>query len=167
MDEDIFLELNEMNTTIRDKIITAIKTIREGRDIKEVSRSLSWNEFEIFASVILAKYGYNVYKAFRINRLEIDLLAIDNEVALAIDCKHWKYNSISSIKRAVDRQIKRAELLYNSKRFNIKYVVPVILTLYESIPFLEDVPIVPIDKFVGFIREFKGHLDSLRIIPKE
>ncbi len=145
------------------KLKMASIALRSGIDIKEIAKVLTWKDFEKFASMILEEHRYTVYNSFRINRLEIDILAID-DLALVIDCKHWKYNSNSRLKDAINKQILRIDLLLKSNKFDIEYAIPLILTLYESIPFIDNVPIVPIDKFSSFINEFKGYLDSLLVI---
>jgi hypothetical protein len=148
-----------------DRLKLAIIALKNGVDIKEVAKVLSWKDFEYFASIILKEHNYQVYNSVRINRLEIDILAID-DLALVIDCKHWKYNNNSMLKKAIEKQIRRIELLLNSNRFDISYAVPIILTLHESISFINKVPIVPITKFDSFIREFKGYIDNICIIKR-
>ncbi|GIU72173.1 MAG: hypothetical protein KatS3mg003_1652 [Candidatus Nitrosocaldaceae archaeon] len=148
-----------------DRLKLAIIALKNGVDIKEVAKVLSWKDFEYFASIILNEHNYQVYNSVRIKRLEIDILAID-DLALVIDCKHWKYNNNSMLKKAVEKQIRRIELLLNSNRFDISYAVPIILTLHESISFIDKVPIVPITKFDSFIGEFKGYLDHICIIKR-
>ncbi len=165
------LILNNIGEFIDDQIIfhredrlkLAILALKEGIDIKDIAKVLSWRDFEYFASMILKEHNYQVYNSVRINRLEIDILAID-EIALAIDCKHWKYNNNSMFANAIEKQIMRSKLLLESNRFDIEHIMPLILTLHESITFIDDVPIVPIDKFDNFLIEFKGYMDHLLII---
>lgn len=157
-----FIE-NQIIFAREDRLNIALIALKNGIGIKEVAKVLSWKDFEYFASLILKEHNYQVYNSIRINRLEIDILAIDN-IALAIDCKHWKYNNNSMLADAIKKQIRRINLLLDSKRFDIKHVVPIILTLHESLTFIDDVPIVPIDKFDNFLIEFKGYIDQLLII---
>ncbi|RMF29728.1 MAG: hypothetical protein D6752_05430, partial [Candidatus Nitrosothermus koennekii] len=60
-----------------DRLKLAIIALKNGVDIKEVAKVLSWKDFEYFASIILKEHNYQVYNSVRINRLEIDILAID------------------------------------------------------------------------------------------
>lgn len=154
---------NKIIFTRDDRLKLAVLALRMGIDIKEVAKVLSWRDFEYFASIILKEHGYQVYNSVRVNRFEIDLLAID-DVILAIDCKHWKYNCNSMLANAIERQIKRIRLLLASRKFEIKYVIPLILTLHQSLRFIDNVPIVPIDKFDSFLLEFKGYIDSILVI---
>ncbi len=149
-----------------DRVRLAILALRYGIDIKEIAKVLSWRDFEYFASMILKTYGYNVYNNIRVKRLEIDILAID-EITLLIDCKHWRYNNLSNLRKAIEKQLKRSKILLNDDRFDIKYIIPVIITLNESILFIEQVPIVPIEKLSNFLEEFKGYTDLLLMINKE
>ena len=148
-----------------DRLKLSILALKYGVDIKDIAKVLSWLDFEYFASMILKASNYIVYNNIRINRLEIDILALD-DISIIIDCKHWRYNNLSNLKKAVNKQIMRARLLLNDKRFNIKYLMPLIVTLNESVLFIEHVPIVPIDKLSNFLDEFKGHMDSLLVISK-
>ena len=130
----------------------------------EVAKVLSWKDFERFASIVLREHGYEVYNSYRINRFEIDIIAIDQRLALLIDCKHWRYNSNSMLKDAIKKQIDRSKILLRSNRFEIDNAIPMIVTLYESTRFIDGIPIVAIDKLARFLDEFKGYLDSLFII---
>ncbi|MEM2856067.1 MAG: restriction endonuclease [Candidatus Nitrosocaldaceae archaeon] len=142
----------------------ALLALKNGNSIDEVAKALSWKDFERFASIILQEYGYQVYNSIRIKRREIDILAIDNDLALVIDCKHWKYNNKSRLRYAINKQIERVRLLFTSDRFEFKYAIPVILTLYEDVKFIDNVPIVSIEKFSSFINEYKGYTDMLLVI---
>ncbi len=148
-----------------DRLKLSILALKHGVDIKDIAKVLSWLDFEYLASMILKAHNYIVYNNIRINRLEIDILALD-DISIIIDCKHWRYNNLSNLKKAVYKQIMRARLLLNNERFNIKYLMPLIVTLNESILFIDQVPIVPIDKLSNFLDEFKGYMDSLLVISK-
>ncbi|MCP8316906.1 MAG: restriction endonuclease [archaeon] len=153
------------------KVLASVSALKLGSSIDEVSKVLSWKDFEEFISVIMAYNGYKVHHNFRLKhpRIEIDVLAIRDERGLAIDCKHWRRSmGLSSISKVAEAQIKRAEKIMMSeeaKRFNLSYVIPIIVTLYsEQVFFVSKVPVVPIDKFSNFLNELDGMLDMIFIV---
>ncbi|MEM3451150.1 MAG: hypothetical protein QXD42_00920 [Nitrososphaerales archaeon] len=153
------------------KLLTSILALKLGSSIDEVSKALSWKDFEEFISTIMIYNSYIVHKNFRLknSKIEIDVLAFKDEKGLAIDCKHW-YRSIglSIMSKIVDAQIKRVKKFIMSdeaKKFNVSYIIPVIVTLYnEQELFISKVPIVPIDKFSNFLNELDSMLDRILII---
>jgi Holliday junction resolvase-like predicted endonuclease len=154
-----------------DKMRAAILLCSLGEPIEDVSKILSWSEFEDMASTLLESVGYEVRRGVRLRepRCEIDVVAAKEDLALVIDCKHWKKTlGQSTIHRIVEAQINRAKALSTSnlsfiKRCNI--FLPVILTLYsERHSIVEGVPVVPINLLSSFISEVRGYLDELNTI---
>jgi hypothetical protein len=86
------------------------------------------------------------------------------DIALLIDCKHWKTMSKSSLNEIVKKQVERVKRYVADENMS---ALPVIVTLHqEEIQFIENVPIVPIMKLSSFLDEFVGNLDSLASIEK-
>ncbi|MCP8316738.1 MAG: restriction endonuclease [archaeon] len=153
------------------KVLASVSALKLGSSIDEVSKALSWKDFEEFISIIMAHNGYRVHHNFRLKhpKIEIDVLAVKDERGLAIDCKHWHRSmGVSSILKVAEAQIKRAEKIMMSeeaKRFSLSYIIPVIVTLYsEQVFFVSKVPVVPIDKFSHFLNELDGMLDMILIV---
>jgi predicted methyltransferase len=153
------------------KLLASVLALKLGSSIDEVSRVLSWKDFEEFISTIMIYNDYIVHQNLRLKhpRAEIDVLAVKDGKSLAIDCKHWHRSmGASSISKIVEAQIKRVEKLLRadeSKKFNLLYVIPIIVTLYsEQVFFVNKVPIVPIDKFSNFLNELDGMLDMILIV---
>ncbi|MCP8316931.1 MAG: restriction endonuclease, partial [archaeon] len=153
------------------KVLASVSALKLGSSIDEVSKALSWKDFEEFIFIIMAYNGYKVHQNFRLKhpKIEIDVLAVRDEKGLAIDCKHWHRSmGLSSILKVAEAQIKRAEKLMMSeevKRLNLSYVIPVIVTLYsELVFFVSKVPVVPIDKFSHFLNELDSILDMILIV---
>ncbi|MCP8315058.1 MAG: restriction endonuclease, partial [archaeon] len=153
------------------KVLASVSALKLGSSIDEVSKALSWKDFEEFIFIIMAYNGYKVHQNFRLKhpKIEIDVLAVRDEKGLAIDCKHWHRSmGLSSILKVAEAQIKRAEKLMMSeevKRLNLSYVIPVIVTLYsERVFFVSKVPVVPIDKFSNFLNELDSMLDMILIV---
>ncbi|MGQ9719570.1 MAG: NERD domain-containing protein [Nitrososphaerales archaeon] len=153
------------------RVLSSVSTVKLGSGIDEVSKFLSWKDFEELVSFVMASNNYRVYRNFRLKhpRMEIDVLAVKDMKGLAIDCKHWHHTvGLLGISKVVRDQIKRSEEIVKSEKaesLEISYVIPLIVTLYSERVFLLDgVPIVPIDKFSGLLNELDGMLDAINII---
>jgi hypothetical protein len=150
-----------------DKIYTALLALRVGGDIEQVSSYLTWKDFEKLTSELLTSFGYRTRTNVRLAkpRMEVDVVgtALDG-FTLAVDCKHWKRNNLSSISLFCEKQAGRAKrLIEHDKR--IYQVVPVVLTLHaESVSFVHEVPIVPILKFRSFLLDVKGFLPRMYVV---
>ena len=150
-----------------DKIKAAFLIIENGEQIEQVSEYLDWKDFEGLVAQILEEKGFATIKNMILTkpRMEIDVVGINDGIAMLIDCKHWKKLSQSALNTIVKKQIKRVKH-YVSKT-NDAIAVPVIVTLYnERINFINKVPIVPVQQLSSFIDEFYGNLDKVKTIEK-
>ena len=146
-----------------DKLKTGILAINMGAAIDEVSRLLSWQDFESLAAEVLEKQDFETVKNVILTkpRMQIDVIGIKSGVAVLIDCKHWNNMSQSALQNAVKKQIERTKQ-YLSKE-NIKAAVPAIVTLYQhDLQFIDKVPIIPIHQLDSFCEEFYGNLEKLQ-----
>ena len=169
-----FLEVNNIGSisksTIKfsgsDKLCAAVIALQKGYDIEQVSRYLSWKDFEKLASEMLRSFGYRTRTNVRLvkPRMEIDVVGTSSDgFAIAVDCKHWKRNTLSSISSFCQKQAARSERLLKCDR-SISQVVPVVLTLHaESVTFVGKVPLVPIHRFRSFIMDVKGFLPEIYV----
>jgi hypothetical protein len=171
-----YLEVNNIGSisknTVRfstsDRIHAAVLALQMRSDIEQVSTYLSWKDFEKLASEVLRSFGYRTQTNVRFvkPRMEIDVVGTSSDgFAIAVDCKHWKRSSLSSISNFSQKQAARAERLIRYEK-KISQVVPVILTLHaESVRFINAVPLVPIHKFRSFIMDVKGFLPQMYVAP--
>jgi hypothetical protein len=149
-----------------DRLKAALMFLKMGCDEENISKMLNWKDFELLSSELLRTVGYvtktNIY--FTKPRMEIDVIGIKSGFAIIADCKHWKYNSISSTSRCARKQAQRTEFLL--RRVNdISSAVPIILTLHDvNINFIEGIPIVPISKFKSFINDVHCYFDEILVI---
>ena len=146
-----------------DKLKTGILAINMGAAIDEVSRLLSWQDFESLAAEVLEKQDFETVKNVILTkpRMQIDVIGIKSGVAVLIDCKHWNNMSQSALQNAVKKQIERTKQ-YLSKE-NIKSAVPAIVTLYQhDLQFIDKVPIIPIHQLDSFCEGFYGNLEKLQ-----
>jgi hypothetical protein len=150
-----------------DKIYMALLALRMRCDIEQVATYLSWKDFENFASELLTSFGYRTRTNVRLAkpRMEVDVVGTSfGGFTLAVDCKHWKRNNLSSISFFCDKQVARAKRLIEHDK-TISQVVPIVLTLHaESLRFVHDVPLVPIFRFRSFLMDVKGFLPKMYVV---
>ena len=149
-----------------DRLQTALFAIKLGADVESVSEYLTWQDFESITGLILEKKDFDVTKNLILTkpRMEIDVVGTKMDIALLIDCKHWKTMSKSALNEIVKKQVERVKRYVADENMS---ALPVIVTLHqEEIQFVENVPIVPIMKLSSFLDEFVGNLDSLASIEK-
>ena len=149
-----------------DRLQTALFAINLGADVEDVSEYLNWKDFESLTGIILEARDFEVTKNLILTkpRMEIDVIGRKMDIALLIDCKHWKNMSKSALDEIVERQIERVKHFVSVENIS---ALPVIVTLHqETIQFIGNVPIVPIMKLSSFLDEFVGNLDFLKSIEK-
>jgi hypothetical protein len=149
-----------------DRLQTALFAIKLGADVESVSEYLTWQDFESITGLILEKKDFDVTKNLILTkpRMEIDVVGTKMDIALLIDCKHWKTMSKSALDEIVKKQVERVKRYVADESMS---ALPVIVTLHqEEIQFIHNVPIVPIMKLSSFLDEFVGNLDSLVSIEK-
>ena len=149
-----------------DRLQTALFAITLGATIEDVSEYLTWRDFEAITGIILEENGFDVTKNLVLTkpRMEIDVIGKKMNLALLIDCKHWKTMSKSALDEIVKKQIERVKRYVADEDIT---ALPVIVTLHqEGTQLVENVPIVPIMKLPSFLDEFVGNLGSLKSIGK-
>jgi hypothetical protein len=149
-----------------DRLQTALFSINLGATIEDVSEYLTWRDFESITGLILEEKDFDVTKNLILTkpRMEIDVIGKKMDIALLIDCKHWKTMNKSALDEIVKKQVERVKRYVADERMS---ALPVIVTLHqEEIQFVDNVPIVPIMKLSSFLDEFVGNLDSLASIEK-
>ena len=149
-----------------DKLKIATILLQNGFPLDEISVALDWRDFEGLTAEILSSKNFAVIKNFMLTkpRMEIDVVGTKMDIALLIDCKHWKTMSKSALDEIVKKQVERVKRYVADENMS---ALPVIVTLHqEEIQFIENVPIVPIMKLSSFLDEFVGNLDSLASIEK-
>ena len=165
-----------------DRVRIAVESVRLGFSVDEVSRYLSWQEFEEIVEYALKEDRYLTLKNQHFksgdNQCEVDVLGVSNNLILAIDCKRWQHgNTRMALKKAALSQLERVKMI--SKKENIRKIeerldtrikpqthgLPVIVTLSEP-PYLSisSIPIVPILKIAGFLKEIWGYLNMFTTV---
>jgi len=155
--------------TQSDKLNAIILALRKGVDTQELSKKIRWQDFEIFASILIDSSGYPFERNVVLSkpRVQIDVIGFYQKIALLIDCKHWMKIYDFNIAKFSFSQIRRAKIFLD-KREEMDAAIPIILTLHENgCNFFEKVPIVPISKFREFLQNFPLYLDRLYLIQRE
>ena len=154
---NIRIKGNKVDVSSFNKLSIALLAIRNGADVVKICGKINWHDFELFSSEVMKYHGYRVYTNFRLKnpRREIDVIGIKSQKALLVDCKHWKKNSLSNLEEIVDKQKKRSMLFLQKSNMKIENAFPIILTLLPNeFQFVDDVPIIPIDKLNSFLLDF-------------
>jgi len=157
-DHQIFFDEN-------DRLKTCLLAIQMGAPVDEVSRSLDWKDFESLAAEILDASEFETTRNLVLTkpRMQIDVVGVKSDVAILIDCKHWKRTSQSALENAVKKQIERTKRFLKTE--DVKAAIPAIVTLYqEEAKFIDKVPIIPIFQLSSFCEEFYGNLDDLNTL---
>jgi hypothetical protein len=147
-----------------DRLYASMLAMQIGCDIERVSACLSWKDFEMLASEVLASFGYRTQTNVRMTRprMEIDVVGVSAGFAIAVDCKHWRRGSASMISGFAEKQVARARRLI--KPGVITQAVPVVMTLHsESVMFSGGVPVVPVHKFRSFVTDVKAFLPEIYV----
>ena len=165
-DIDIIEKNNFICFSQSDKIKIAILAIKSGGDILSCSKNLTWRDFESFVSVLLSMFGYNVKSNVYLTkpRVQLDVIGIENNFAITIDCKHWKYNNKTALSEYADKQIYRTRLFLN-KNVKIKSALPVIVTLFPvAYMTARGVPIVSITTLESFLDNFHSYENNFALV---
>jgi hypothetical protein len=151
-----------------DRLKIAILAIKMGCDIEQISKKLTWRDFEALTSKILKLSGYKTaaHVTFSKPRMEIDVVGMKSQFAITVDCKHWKHGSIPMLSFYVRRQIERTKILL-VKRSYISFAIPIILTLHSTtVRFIKGTPIVPITEFKSFLDGLEDNLLEVYVLYK-
>ena len=146
------------------KILLALAAIENGADVMDVCHQICWKDFEVFASEIMKFNNFRVLVNFRIKNptRQIDVIGTRSNLALVVDCKHWKKTSYTAIKVAVRKQKERCLILNDKHALNgINKMYPIIVTFipleYQQI---DQVPVIPIQLFNSFLLDFDTYNEN-------
>lgn len=157
------MEGSTLSFSAGDRLAMAALAVQSGCDLEQVSARLSWKDFEKLASEVLASLGYRAATNVRFTRprMEIDVIGVDGALAIAVDCKHWKRSSPSTLSHQCKKQLARTEELVR-RNPAIGQAVPVILTLHATgVRIAGGVPVVPVLQFRSFLMELPGFMHEL------
>ncbi len=178
----IYFKTNYIEVDSEMRLKLAVKAATLGADMEHISNLLCWQEFEEIAAFALKNHGFIVANNVRFKnatrKYEIDVVGCRKPLVICIDCKHWQHAiASSSLRRIVDAQIERAQVLSDSlpnnklnlecTKWNHAKFIPAILSLIpSSFKFYYEVPIVPICQMQDFLSQLAAYTESLKYFPK-
>jgi hypothetical protein len=133
-------------------------------DLETVSEESVWQNFERLAAFIFEQNNFtvkvNTVKTLNKKRRQYDVIAWKNDQTFLVECKKWAGNRyrLSALKSAI---LKHKERTTFYEVITQVEAIPLIVTLIEEeIRVYEGVPIVPVSKLNGFIRELDNYQDG-------
>lgn len=174
---DIEANVEEGLVKLTDPVKLAFRLVSEGLSLEEVLLKLGWRDVERFAGKILELNNYVVFRNFRFKnfkrRYEIDVLGYQDRALLCVDCKRVRRVNNYVYREAAIKQAERAHALSTViwKYANLLeipideiMIIPLVVTVSSGQPRqIDGVPIVPVSLLNSFIREYRGHIDSIRV----
>lgn len=159
--EEARADLGIRKEELLSPVCVAYALLRLRAQPEEVSRLLSWREFEGLSAALLRAGGFDVRENVLLKepRAQIDLVGYGSSMVLSVDCKHYRREPGPSAQTKFARaQLRRSSLL-RLKIEDPRPLASVILTISEPEgKFVEGVAFVP----VRTLRSFLTTLDSYR-----
>jgi hypothetical protein len=147
-------------------ICVAYALIRLRVQPEEVSRLLSWREFEGLAGALIRASGYEVRENVYLKRprAQIDLVAYGPSLVLCVDCKHYRREQGPSLlAKFALAQLERSSLL-KRKTQDSRPIASVLLSMSEPEGrFVEGVAVVPIRTLRSFLNSVDSYLPLLAL----
>ncbi|MHA1315605.1 MAG: NERD domain-containing protein [Candidatus Helarchaeota archaeon] len=150
------------------------------RFISSCGSVLHWHDFESLCLHVLRAHEFSCLQNFRFSlatkqRFEIDVIGYRSPYILCIDAKNWgqRTGKKSQLRLAALKQIKRTRLLARNPDLltkrnlkfsfqDVKFIPMVVTSLQEDVAFIDDSPVIPIDKFNLFLQELPEHADTIK-----
>lgn len=159
-----------VGVTGRTKPLLAAYLHGAGAGLQELSRQLSWREFEELATDALTACDYQATRTFRMRKptREIDVIGVHSGFAVAFDCKHWGRVSRSALATAGERQVQRCRQYLSTltaRGLGVSHVMPAILVLAEpGFGRVDGIAVVAVDKVFSFIMAARGLTDTFTTV---
>jgi hypothetical protein len=140
--------------------------LKMGAQPEEVSRLLSWQEFERLSAALLRVSGYTVRENVVLTkpRAQIDIVASGPSIVLCMDCKHYqKGHPPSALAKFAADQLRRSGLL-RKKSGDPRPIASVILSMSEPEgKFVRGVAVVPVRTLSSFLAHIESYLGLLEL----
>jgi hypothetical protein len=138
--------------------------IQNLEDLAVVSEEVVWQNFERLAAFIFEKNNFNVkvntVKTHQKTKRQYDVIAWKGNQTFLVECKKWAGNRyrLSAMKKAVEQHKERTTFY---AAVTNEDAIPLLVTLIEEeIRVYAGVPIVPVQKLNGFVRELDGYVQG-------
>ena len=140
--------------------------LKTGADPDEISRLLSWQEFEHLSAALLRVSGYTVRENVVLTkpRAQLDIVATGQSIILSVDCKHYrKGHGPSALQKFAMDQLRRSDLL-RKRTIDHRLIASVVLSLSEPEGrFVHGVAIVPIRTLRTFLADLESFTGLLEL----
>ena len=169
-----------------DPVGTAFLLIGLGVSPERAIALLNWRDFEVLCERGLQISGFSTRRGVRFSfggrRYEVDVLAVDSDLALVIDCKMWSKGGTpraSKILEAAEHQLERAIALKGAIERGLVpelgtepgrgSMVPCVVTWLDFGTRLSKsgVPVIPVSKLPSFLNDLREMLDEIRVIDTD
>jgi hypothetical protein len=161
---DVMSLMGSPGASTMDEQMAGLALCARGEEIENVSKCLSWRDFESLCSSVLRARGFVVKQNVMLKRprAQIDVVAISEGFSLAIDCKHWKKSAgYSGLVGIMEAQKSRARRLRASLD-GLGPVASLVLVLVDSgARFVAGGAVVPIFAFGDFLNNLESHRMNL------
>lgn len=147
-------------------VAAAYSLLKINLQADEVSRLLSWQDFERLTGALLRSSGYdvrqNVY--LRKPRAQIDVVATGPSITLSVDCKHYRREQgAASLERAALAQLRRSALLRRVSD-DPRPIASMILSMSEPEgKFVRGAAVVPVRTFQSFLNSLDSYHGLLEL----
>jgi hypothetical protein len=189
---------NYIDYLVINKLLFIIRSLRYLQfDISFLSNLLDYDGFEALTKLLVNENGYYSLKNYRFtdksnfksktkqSKYEIDVIGINRNKIVLIDCKQWKRkDSYSAMNKAANLQLRRALALKNNPEILIEMIqsivgirkvqklklpmllIPLMVTLESNWMKMNEnsVPIVSIHRFNAFLQELNENLYYFKIV---
>jgi Restriction endonuclease len=161
--EDLGLREEE----VLSPVCVAYALLKQKPRPEEVSRLLSWREFEQLAAALLRAAGFEVHENVTLTkpRAQIDAVAYGTSTILSVDCKHYRREpGRASLRRFAKAQLRRSTFL-RKKMKDTRPIASVILSVSEPEgSFVDGVAVVPVRTLRSFLNSLDSYTDQLELI---
>jgi len=135
--------------------------------VEQVSKLLSWQEFERLAALLFRAAGFQVRANVVLTkpRAQIDVVASGESSVLSVDCKHYRREQgPSALERAALAQLRRSSLL-RKKSDDPRPIASVILSMSEPDgKFVKGVAVVPVRTLSSFLNTLDAYTQYLELL---
>jgi hypothetical protein len=160
------MELGLSKGSYFSQVCAAYLLLKLNFQVDEVSRALSWQDFERLAGALFRASGFQVKENLVLTkpRAQIDVVASGNSIVLCVDCKHYRREPGPSWLHSIaEAQLRRSGLL-RKKTSDSRPIASVILSLSEPEGrFVGGVAIVPIRVLRDFLASLESYLGLLEL----
>lgn len=172
------LRIEQGRVVLEDPISLVLELGARGHSVEDLMLALGWRDLEALCSRILELEGFATVRNFRFSsagrRHEVDVVGLKKPYVVLVECKKWRRIPRLKIEEAAERHVERVRALARSIDSTRLYplvlqweralLVPVIATLLQGELLVHGgVPIAPVCKLAGLLRELDSYADSLAL----